>query len=98
MEREGPTADFAQVRQRGDAPKPEFVRGAAIIGRRSSEVHEVRSGKKEFVPEGSWSIACKAHGTRLPVNRSVEMLHSSILRGRIGGGGLVINAKGAAPV
>ena len=90
-------ANFAKVRQRGDMSKPEFIGGAAFVGRSGGEVREVRSGEEELVPEKSRGIACESHGAGLPVDRPVETFYPSIVSGRIGGGCLVFDAEGVAP-
>ena len=97
MEGEGTAADFAKVRQRGDTSEPEFIGGAAFVGRGGGEVREVRSGEEELVPEESRGIACESHGVGLPVDCSVETFYPSIVSGRIGGGCLVFDAEGVAP-
>ena len=90
-------ADFAKVRQGGDASEPEFIGGAALIGCGGSEIREVCSSEEAFVPEKSRGVACESHGTGLPVDRSVEAFYSSIVCRRIGGCRLVVDAEGAAP-
>ena len=97
MEGEGAAANFAEVRQGGDAPEPEFIGSAALVGRGGSEIREVRSSEEEFVPEKSRGVARESHGAGLPVDRPVETFSPSIVRRRIGGSRLVVDAEGAAP-
>lgn len=72
--------NFAQVGEGWRAAKPEFEGGAPSIGCGSCQGGEVRCGKEEFVPEEAGSVARKAHGASLFIDRPVESLDPPVLR------------------
>ena len=98
MEHKSITADFVQVREGWLTTEPEFEGRFALVGGSGSESSEVRGSGAEFVPQEAGGITCKSHCTCLPEDRPVEALRSSILRRRIGGCPLVLDAISLAPV
>jgi len=76
---EGVAPNLAKMGKAGLAPKPEFKRSLAIVGRGGSQIGEVHGSGNEFVPKSHRGIAREMHGACFGIDCLVEALGPAIL-------------------